>query len=93
MTRRTYDLMDYAKGAEKKLSLSEIKRGYISISIRKEFANIIGKPVKLYVNNDFVAEKTYDRRGRIVVGMAVTKAIGDKTFKVKLGDDSVHINY
>lgn len=72
------------EGFEKKLTNSEISRGYIFVTMDKEAKKIIGENFLLKVKDVSFKNKNIDSFGRVSIGREVAKKLAGKKIVLRL---------
>jgi len=81
----------FSSGFSRKLTSSELNRGYLFVSLDKNIKNI--HELKILVNKTKVLYKNIDNSGRVYVGKKIVDEIGDKNIFLKIKGNVLSISY
>ena len=81
----------FTRGFERKLTASEMGRGYLFISLDRKVKSISN--LKILINNSVYINKEIDNSGRIGIGKEIIRDISGGVVSFKLIENTLHISY
>ncbi len=81
----------FTRGCERKLTASELSRGYLFISLDKKVTSIPN--LKILLNDSVYINKEIDNSGRIGIGKEIVREMSDDVIRFKLIGNTLHISY
>jgi len=83
--------MMLTKGRIRKLTLSEVDKGYIFITMDISVAKLLSKEFHVKIDNLEFHDKKLDGSGRIYVGKKITRQLKTKNLAIKLVGNTITI--
>jgi hypothetical protein len=84
-------LRNLTNGYERKLTNSELSRGYFFVSMDREIVKL--KELQVSVNGEKIGNKKIDCSGRISVGQETTASMKNKKIHLKIVGAVLNINF
>jgi hypothetical protein len=84
-------IIRYTQGYKRKLTKSEILRGYLFISNDKTIKKMVG--LTIHLNNKKFDGKNIDGSGRIIAGKELLNKLKDKDLFFKLENKNLYITF
>lgn len=84
-------MRNLTNGYERKLTNSELLRGYFFVSMDREIVKL--KELQVSINGKKIGNKRIDRSGRISVGQETTALMRNKKIHLKIIENALNINF